>query len=69
MGNRLAKLKAEQNIRVRVISVLNGIMNDMAYQPKLCAKQVVRNYYNAEQEAHKQTNQEIKKIVEKGRND
>ena len=69
MAKRLAQLEIEQNIRTRVISVLNGVMNDMAYQPKLCAKQVIRNYYDGEKEVFEQVNNEIKEMVEKGNND
>ena len=57
-----AELKLDQIIRIRVIEVLNKIMNDITYQQNLCAKQVIRNYYDAEMEIYDETEEQLSNV-------
>ena len=58
----ISKLKLEQIIRMRVIVILNKILNDISYQPNLCAKKVIRNYYDAEMEIYDETEKELSNV-------
>lgn len=58
----ISKLKLEQIIRMRVIVILNKILNDISYQQNLCAKQVIRNYYDAEMEIYDETEEQLSNV-------